>query len=88
MKVYLVHKEYYDYNERTYGSVLLGIYSSKKLALKGRDDFYNRERNECDCMSCSYQTSIDYDNHPMITRLDNNEPLEDCTFTIEEWLVQ
>ena len=88
MKVYLVHNEYYDYDENMNGSILLGIYSSDKLAKQARDSFVTDELNECEEMDCPAILSMDADCNPMVAKFRNGEPVGECTFTIEEWTVQ
>ena len=88
MKVYLVHNEYYDHNEYTCGSILLGIYSSAESAIAARNKFVELELEEASGMNCPAQASFDADNNPVVTKFSKGEPIEDCTFTIEEWDVK
>lgn len=88
MKVYLVHCEYYDCDERAGGSMLLGIYSSMELALKARDEFVKAELSECFEMNCPVEQYIDADNNPAIDKIVNDEIVESNSYTIEEWSVQ
>ncbi len=83
MKVYLVHSEYYDYGERAFGSILLGVYSSMELATKARDEFFEKEFT----LANSAQKTVDADNNPVIEIFYDGELSEDNTFTIEEWTV-
>lgn len=82
MKVYLVFNEYYDYNEYSGGSMLVGVYSSMESAISARNDFVAEE------MNCPAKQSIDAENNPVITKFFNGKMCEEITFTIEEWLVQ
>jgi hypothetical protein len=88
MKVYLVHNECYDYDTCTYNSYLFGIYSSMELAVSAREEFISAELEECAELCYNTQQSIDEDNNPTITKLDGLEPIEVCSYTIEEWTVQ
>lgn len=87
MKVYLVHNEYYDYDEYAGGSMLLGIYSSMELAVSARNDFVAAELAEAAEMNYPVHTSTDAENNPVITYLCNDEAVKDDTFSIEEWTV-
>lgn len=88
MKVYLVHCEYYDCDERAGGSLLLGVYASEELALKARDEFVQEELRECSEMNCPVQQYIDADNNPAIDIIINGEIGQYNSYTIEEWSVQ
>ena len=88
MKVYLVHCKYYDYNECTFGSLLLGVYSSMDLAIIARDNFVEAELAEASGPNCPAQKSIDADGNPIVAKFFDGEVAEDSTFTIEEWTVQ
>lgn len=85
MKVYLVHCEYYDYDEYAGGSMLLGVYSSMELAISARNDFVAAELAECNCLA---KKSIDDDNNPVVDKFFNGEITEGNVYTIEEWVVQ
>ena len=87
MKVYLVHCEYYDYDERVAGSMLLGIYSSMDKALEAQKRFFDEEVAECVEMHCNYLVSEDHNEDPCVTKIVNGDAVEDNTFTIEEWFV-
>lgn len=88
MKVYLVHNEYYDHELGCTGNYLLGIYSSMELAVSAREEFISAALEECAELCYNTQQSIDEDNNPTITKLDGLEPIEVCSYTIEEWTVQ
>lgn len=84
-KVYLVHSEYYDCEEYTYGSMLLGIYSSMDSAIVAREQFFKAECEEDSCHKLGY---IDNNGNPAVNKFVNGEVVENTTFTIEEWSVQ
>ena len=87
MKVYLVHNYYYDHDEYTHGNMLLGIFSSMEAAIQGRKDFIELELEECRNLGIDTIKSIDYKNDPVVTKLLNNKPSEENTYTIQEWAV-
>lgn len=84
-KVYLVYNEYYDYSECDHNSVLLGIYSSMDAAREARNEFVDYEFADG---RYGTQRGLDADNHPVVTKFLDGEPVEDNVFTIEEWSVQ
>ena len=88
MKVYLVYCEHYDCGERSFGSLLLGVYVSMERAITARDKFVARELAECTQMNCQTRHAIDNDNNPFVEKLLYDEVVEEYTYTIEEWEVQ
>lgn len=88
MKVYLVYCLYYDNLERNGGSLLLGVYSSMDGAIAARNDFVAKELAECAQMNYPTRQAIDDDNNPVIEKILNGEIAEECTYAIEEWVVQ
>ena len=87
MNVYLVHCEYYDYHECAGGSRLLGIYSSMELAMEARKSCVEAELECASAPNNPARLSMDADNNPVVTMFYFGEPVEDSTFTIEEWVV-
>lgn len=88
MKVYLVHNEYYDHEEYTNGSVLLGIFSSMERAIEGREKSIASDLEECTNMGTTTSTSMDSDNNPIISIFSDGKLSAEYVFTIEEWTVK
>ena len=85
MTVFLVHCQYFDYNECSGGSMLRGVYSSMEKAIEARNAYIAAEIAECAKMHCDVRESFDYQNNPVIDRLVNGEIVEGNSYTISEW---